>query len=386
MSWTAMAMLSLACVSGLLLWWVYDGYLRLLNVLPARRENPEGKALPNTVTVLITAWNEEAVIEARIHNALSIAGDAADLRVLVVSDGSTDRTNAIVESINDPRVKLLGLTPNAGKTAAQNTALEVIDSDIVIFTDAGSTFSDTFQEAMLAPFADPTVGLVDATVRFTQSADAIGAGQSRYWRYEQQLRRAETRAGMQAVASGAGLAIRRSLIQPMRQDVGEDCLLPLQVIEQGFRVVHADDAIVTDRMPESSRGELRARSRMTARNWLGTWSHAKLLNPLRHPCIALGLWSHKVLRWLSPIFLVALLVSTSVLGAQGNPWFWVWIVPLLIVGVSSLGGAATYAGVHIPLAGTAWSFMLANVGFAAGLWQVLRGKRSTAYRNESDQG
>lgn len=386
MSWTALTMLSLACASGLILWWIYDGYLRLLSILPTRRGNHEGKALPNTVTVLITAWNEEAVIEKRVHNALSIALPDVDLLVMVASDGSTDRTNVIVESINDPRVMLLGLTSNVGKTAAQNAALDVIDSDIVILTDAGSTFSDTFQEAMLAHFADPTVGLVDATVRFTQSTDAIGAGQSRYWCYEQRLRRAETRVGIQAVASGAGLAIRRSLIQSMREDVGEDCLLPLQVIEQGFRVVHADDAVVTDRMPDSPKGELRARSRMTARNWIGTWSHAKLLNPLRHPRIALGLWSHKVLRWLSPIFLVALLVSTSVLGAQGNSWFWIWLVPLLIVGASSLGGAANYAGVHIPLAGAAWSFMLANVGFAAGLWQVLLGKRTTAYRNKPHLG
>jgi len=82
----------------------------------------------------------------------------------------------------------------------------------------------------------------------------------------------------------------------MREDVGEDCLFRLQVIEQGYRVVHAEEAIVTDRIPERSTGELRARSRMTARNWIGTWSIAKLLNPLRHPRIAFGLWSHKVLR------------------------------------------------------------------------------------------
>jgi cellulose synthase/poly-beta-1,6-N-acetylglucosamine synthase-like glycosyltransferase len=376
------ALIIVASVSIIILWWTFDGYLRVLRLLPERQQQELGEGYrPGSVTVLITAWNEEAVIERRVHNALSIALPDVDLLVMVASDGSTDQTDEIVESIPDPRVVLYRTGDNVGKTAAQNAALQHVDSDIVIFTDAEASFESGFLSAILSPFADPTVGLVDASVVFYQQRTAIGAGQSRYWRHEQKLRLAESELGILPTASGQGMAVRRRLIQHMREDVGDDCLLPLQVIRQGFYVIHSKNAIVTDRMPESTQGELQARARMTARNWVGTWSHAILLNPLCYPGIALSLWSHKILRWCSPIFVLLLLASTIALGGLGGPWCWIWIGPGLVLGIWCVGGILSAVGCRLPIVSTCWAFLIANIGFAKGLLLVVGGIRIRTYRN-----
>jgi len=332
------------------------------------------------VTIVIAAHNEESTIEARIEDAISQDIDC-DLQILVVSDGSTDRTDEIVAAHSDPRVSLLRSTSSAGKTAAQNHAFNTISDEVVVLTDADSRYAPGALAALLQPLADPSVGMTTGAVSFFRSDSDLSTSQSRYWRMELELRQQESRLNMLAVASGPSIAIRRSLIQPMREDVGDDCLLPLQVVSQGCRVVHCPSAIVRDRMPDSPRGELHARARMTARNWVGTWSFPRLLNPLRCPRIAIGLWSHKIMRWLSPLWLTALGGSSVLLALQGGPWRWVW-APIAAAFVAFVAGwLGALFGRTVPIAGAAWSFMVANLGFALGLLLVIRGVRITSYRN-----
>jgi cellulose synthase/poly-beta-1,6-N-acetylglucosamine synthase-like glycosyltransferase len=217
---------------------------------------------------------------------------------------------------------------------------------------------------------------------FATLAGGISVNQNLYWKYELFLRREESAAGFLATVTGACMAVRRRLFRPLPANSGEDCIVPLDVVEQGYRVVQADAAIAFDEMPATTRGELRARARMTARNLNGIFDRRLLLNPFLYPGYAFSLWSHKILRWLTPLWAV-LFVMGSLLAFPKFPGL------LDLVGVFAalclLGAVAEYFEVPgfpgSPLISVPFSFFLANLGFLKGLVRFLTSRDIVIYRN-----
>lgn len=372
--------LSLFC-----LYFIYDGYLRFLqfadHFLTERRTQQGPVDLPS-VTILLTVCNEANEIAARIYNILALDYPVTKMQLLVASDGSSDGTDEIVLGIGDKCVQLYQSGARLGKTETQNRALTLATGEIIVFTDAGTRFQSDFLTKIVAPFADSKIGAVNGQLLFAQDVESgIAASQGYYWNYELCLRQLESRLGILAVVSGACVAIRKVLFRPMNPSVGEDCLLPLDVVMQGSRVVHASDAIAMDRMDRDAKGEFRARVRMTLRNWQGTWAYPYLLNPFRYPGYAFALWSHKILRWLSPFFLLTLVACASVgaiLGMQSMK------IALGVVGVLILAALIGWRNergrIRIPGTGMVYSFFLANAGFLVGVIKALGGRRVTGYR------
>jgi hypothetical protein len=160
--------------------------------------------------------------------------------------------------------------------------------------------------------------------------------------------------------------------------VGDDDIIPLDVAEQGYRVVHRASALAYDVMEHEDAREFHSRVRMTMRNWAGIWMRPSLLNPLRHPAYAFALWSHKLLRWLGSFGLVVMVAASAVMAAMGSqPLVVVVFVALLVAG--GLGLWASRQGRSIPVAGSIYSFLLANAGFLVGLCQALSGKSIVVY-------
>jgi cellulose synthase/poly-beta-1,6-N-acetylglucosamine synthase-like glycosyltransferase len=385
-----MAWLLLA-VSTAVLYWIYDGYGRFLQlcvavqravVRPAARDAAAEHPWPE-MTVLLTVHNEEAVIHQRITNTLSCDYPADLLKVLVASDGSTDRTSEIVRTFDDERVSLME-TPGLGKTGTQNEALQIVSSDIVVFTDADIVFDDGFLQRVAERFHDPRVGAVDGRLMYSQNAaDANTTSQGFYWNYEMKVRHLESQLGWLAVVAGASFAVRRELLQTMDPSIGEDCIVPLDVVQQGYLVVHEPLAKAFDEFEEGSGITLRRRIRQTLRNWQGTWSRPALLNPLRHPLYALALWSHKLLKWLSPVFLLmALFASSWLVVTAPDVYSILAALPYLVLFVmAGLNWLATAFGRKIPGTGMAFSFLLANTAFLVGIVRATLGRRIHAYRN-----
>lgn len=249
-------------------------------------------------------------------------------------------------------------------------------------TDAGTRLERDTLRLLAADIADPRVGLVTATLQLTQSGNAISKAQGLYWQYELLIRQAESDTGVLATGSGQGMLMRRCLFQPMQPMYGDDCILPLDARLAGYRVLHNSRARVYDSMPHSAGGELKARIRMTARNWTGTLSRKAILNPFRYPGTALALISHKLLRWLTPLFLMILFAATAYGATNGDRGYEFLLgAQLLFYTSASVGWLRFRARGSAGLFGLPFSFCLANIGFLGGLLRVLRSQQIIAYDN-----
>jgi cellulose synthase/poly-beta-1,6-N-acetylglucosamine synthase-like glycosyltransferase len=373
------------CIALAALFYIYGGYALLIRLL-ARKielafEPPEH--LP-TLTVLITVFNEAQVVEDRIRNVLECRYPKERLEVLVASDGSTDGTDERVLSLGYSCVHLIRVGGRVGKSATPNYAVRMASGEIVLFTDADTEFQTNLLLEMVAPFADPRVGGVDGHLQLREVAGSdVSQSHGVYWSQENAIRSAESRLGTLAVGSGACIAVRKHLIPELPSNVGEDCVLPLEVIKRGFRMLHASRALYAESMEHEPSRELRARIRMTLRNWQGTWMYAELLNPIRHPAYAWALWSHKLLRWLSPFILLLLAASAHILAFEGYQ-FGVVMSAIVDVGIAlALTGWIAYNfGLGVPIAGRAFSFALANLGFLLGVSKALLQRGVEAYGDE----
>ena len=365
----------------------YEGGLRLAARIrrPMRPAAPLPETAPPSLSLLLTVHDEAARIEARLEDLLAQDYPPHQVEIVVASDGSRDQTAALVQAFAarhpDRRIALVPLPEQGGKSAAQNAALPHLSGEVVVLTDARTRFAPGFLAAIAAPYADAKVGCVGGQVLFPGDGSAVARGQGRYWRSEQAIRALESRFGILAVASGQAMSFRRRLFRPLPLHVGDDCIIPLDVAAAGYEVRHQPAAVAFDVNETRPAREFRARARMTARNWQGTWRHPALLLPWRHPGYALALWSHKVMRWLSPLFLLGL--GGGALALAGRPFYGVCLGLLLagvvLAGLGALGRGRT--GLFWRGAGLAYAFLLAQAGFSWGLILVAGRQRILAYRN-----
>jgi cellulose synthase/poly-beta-1,6-N-acetylglucosamine synthase-like glycosyltransferase len=332
------------------------------------------------VSIIIPVHNEQQRIAAKLEDCLHLLYPGASFEIIVASDCSTDKTEEIVRQFiaQDSRIRWIASPNRAGKSGVQNLAAQYANGDLLFFTDANTTTPPEVLRTMVENFTDPQVGLATATVFCGHPQDAIEKGQGFYWRYELFLRWAESDLGILATGSGQALLVRRELFRPLPACYGDDCIMPLDVRAQGYRVIQDRDAKVFDTMPHTIEGELRARIRMTARNWTGTLARPAVLNPLRFPLTSLGLISHKLLRWLTPFLLATVFVSNSLLALAGElrPFWWLQVA-FYFSGL--VGWQLSRKQRPAWVFGYSFSFCLANVGFLLGMVKAFRNQKIVAY-------
>jgi len=361
-------------------WLGYPLLVLTLRSLVARRRSRTERLSDPFVSIIIPVHNEQQKIAAKLENCLELLYPQDRMEILVASDGSTDRTEEIVERFlaRDSRIRWLQSDQRVGKSGVQNLAAAEARGDILFFTDTNTAMTPGVLRTMIDDLADPSVGLVTATVHFGHPQDAVEKGQGFYWRYELFLRTAESDLGILATGSGQALAVRRELFRPLPPFYGDDCIMPLDVRLQGFKVIQDREATVYDAMPHSIEGELRARIRITARNWTGTIARPAILNPLQFPLTALGLVSHKLLRWLTPFFLAIVFLSNTLLALEGRAVV-LWWLQVAFYFSAFVGWELTRKQRPAWAFGYPFSFCLANVGFLLGMVKVLRNQKIVAY-------
>ncbi len=361
-------------------WAVYPLLLLALRALRPRSVRPSSAIEDPFVSIIVPVHNEQEKIAAKLENCRELRYPCDRIEIIVVSDQSTDGTEEIVRSFvsRDGRVRWLQSDRRAGKSGVQNLAAAEARGDILFFTDAGTCMGPEVLQAMVNELSDPAAGLVTAKVHFGHPGDAVGKGQGFYWRFEFLLRQLESDLGLLATASGCAFAVRRQLFRPLPACYGDDCISPLDVRLQGHKVVQEPSALVFDTMPPGIQGELRARVRMTARNWSGTWARPALLNPLRFPLVTLGLISHKLLRWLTPFFLGIAFLSNTAMALRGRGMI-LWWMQIAFYLSALVGWGLTRKQRPAGVFGYSFSFCLANVGFFLGMVKAFRSQKIVAY-------
>lgn len=306
-------------LSLFLVLYVYVGYPLLAACLGTFLHRDVRKApLEPVVTILIAAYNEEEWITTTIENKLALHYPQDKLEIIVISDGSTDRTDEIASGFAGRNVRLLRQEPRAGKTSAINLAVPLARGEIIVFSDANSLYAPEALRRLVANFADEEVGYVTGRMIYANpDGTPIGEGCSAYMKYENVLRSIETRLGSIVGVDGGIDAVRASLYQPMRADQLPDCVLPLKVMEQGYRVVYEPEAVLWELTLKEAGDEYRMRVRVALRAFWALFDMRQMLSPRKATLFAWQLWSHKVLRYLCFVFLLVAYVTNGMLWSAG---------------------------------------------------------------------
>ncbi|OEU51216.1 MAG: glycosyl transferase [Desulfobulbaceae bacterium S3730MH12] len=303
-----------------MIFYVYLGYPVLVFLIGMiRNKKVERGDYEPHVTLLIAAHNEDESIESTLKNKLSLDYPKDKLEIIVISDGSTDRTDDIVKQYTKQGVRLLRQEPRAGKTAALNMAVRQANGEILVFSDANSIYAQDALRMLTQNFNDSTVGYATGKMIYTnQDGTAIGDGCTTYMKYENFLRYQETRVGSVVGVDGGIDACRRSLYQPMNPDQLPDFVLPLKVVEQSYRVVYEPAAILKEPSLKAPKDEYRMRVRVSLRALWALWDMRCLFTLTRSKLFAWQLLSHKVLRYLCFIFLIAAYLTNLVLWPESG--------------------------------------------------------------------
>jgi len=364
-------------LSAAALVYTYAGYPLLIALVSALRPRKvrRGEHQP-TVSVIITAYNEERDLAAKLENTLALDYPRELLEVIVASDCSTDRTDGIVREFAARGVRLHRQPERLGKTAAQNAAVERACGEIILFSDATSLYQPSAVRVMMPNFADVTVGCVAGRLIYVDPKESrVGRGARSYWSYETFLKKHESRAGSLIGASGCLYAVRKSAYVPLYHEACSDFIIATKMVEQGLRAVYEPNAVCNEETNRRSDNEMKMRVRIIAQTFTDLWRHRAMLNPFHSGFYAVQLLSHKVMRYLVPFFLVALCVASAVLAP-------VWIFYRVILTVQLAGYAwAVLAwmldrvGIRSRLLAFPQYFVLANVASVIALYKFLRGER-----------
>lgn len=376
---TAEQMVFWVCVG--LLAYVYLGYpllVYLMSVLfPKSVLRSEIK--PN-VTVLITAFNEEADIRAKLENTLLIDYPADKFEILVASDGSTDRTDEIVKEFAPRGVKLFRQEGRVGKTMTQNNAVEKATGDIILFSDATTHYTQDVFRQLLPAFADETVGCVAGRlVYLDEDGSNVGKGARSYWNYETFLKIAESRACSLIGASGCLYAVRKSAYDPMYAEACSDFLICTSVFRKGLRSVFAPDAVCYEHTNRAANDELRMRVRVISQTFTDLWRNRDMLNPFKSGFFAIELISHKVLRYAVPFILIALLCASGILTKSSVFYVSAMAVQVLFYALALAGWLMERAGRRLSLLAMPLYFVLANLASVVAFYKFLRGETYTRW-------
>jgi cellulose synthase/poly-beta-1,6-N-acetylglucosamine synthase-like glycosyltransferase len=368
-----------------LLGYIYVGYPLLLGLLGiGRRAMPqEVDSLPS-VSVLIAAYNEARDIEATLRNKLALDYPHDRLEIIVVSDESTDGTDAIVEKLAaaaDIPVRLVRQQPRRGKTAGLNLIVPRACGEILVFSDANSMYEVQALRHLVACFADPAVGYVTGKMVYTNPEGALlGDGCSSYMKYENRLRELETRLGSVVGVDGGIDAMRRSLYTPLAADQLPDFVQPLKVVEQGCRVVYTPGALLMEAALDSAGSEYPMRVRVALRALWALHDMRALLNPFRYGLFSLQLFSHKVLRYLAFIPLLLVFILNILLLPAGPVYPVLLCGQLLFYLLAWLGYHAEGRGKNPRYLALPYYFTLLNLASLHAVWRYLKGEKQVIWK------
>ncbi len=294
----------------------YFCYPALLIILPPRKIDQRVPAIPvRQVAIVIAARNEASKIVEKLDNTLALERANIELDLMVASDASDDTTDSIVLSYADKGIRLVRSPVRKGKEHAQGLAIAATDADLIVFTDAGTLLPKDVLLHLLEAFTDPTVGAVSSVDRFI-TPDGTLQGEGAYVRYEMWLRDLETRFHSLVGLSGSFFAARRSVCQKWDNRVQSDFGTALSCVQLGMRATSDKRVIGYYRNISDTSKEYQRKLRTVTRGMGSLRIRAEVLNVFRYGRFSFEVFSHKVMRWATPWFLLGALGTNAALAVQ----------------------------------------------------------------------
>ena len=317
---------------------------------------------PPSVTLVVAAYDEESVIEAKVANALALDYPRDRLEVVVASDGSADATVELARAAGAHRVLDL---PRGGKVAALNAAVRESGADIVAFSDANSLWRPDALRLLVSRFGDERVGYACGQVRFT-GGDG-GNQEGLYWRYEMAVREMESGLGGITAGNGGIYAVRREAYVELHPSRGQDIGFPFELTKRGWRAVYEPSARAEEKMAPTVEGEFKRKRRMMWGLWdvMLRWG---MLSPRGYsPVYALEIYSHRLLRYLTPwLHLVALGANAALLG-EGTVYVVTMAAQLAFLVAALLGRFVAFLPLRV-----AYYYFTVTASIAVGLFDRIR--------------
>lgn len=370
----ALTLFVLACLA---LIYVHIGYAALLMVLPSRSKQAVGRGVDDlpTVSIIIPAHNEEDVIESKLQNALSLDYPKEKLQILVGTDNCSDNTVPIVERYLDKGVRLIEGQGRRGKPATVNSIVEASTGELLLFSDANVMFRPSVLSVLVKHLLDDKeAGCVSGNVILESEQSSFGEGEARYYQLERAVHENESRVGSMMGVDGGMFLIWRDCFQPPPGDIIlDDFVISMSVIRQGKRIGYEGQAIAIESATPSATAEYRRRVRVSA----GAVQSMRLgyFPTIKTPVEVWQYASHKLVRWLSSIWLLLILATTLYLS---QTYTWASALVLMQILFYAIAIAATLVtGLRrLPIVGSIFYFTMSHVALLHGLLKGLFTKQS----------
>ncbi len=376
-----------ACI--FVLFYIYLGYpalLWLLSLIKSDPPMPDPTFCPN-VSLIISAYNEAETIGQKIENSLSLDYPTDKLEILIVSDASSDGTDKIVSHYADRGVILVRMPERGGKTLGLNHAVSIAKGEVVLFSDANAFYEPDSLKRLAAHFSDAKVGYVTGASRYVQQKYSfVGWCENLYWNYDLELKRLESTLGSMVGADGAMYAIRRALYTPLKAQDINDFLNPLQIIGKGYRGVFEPAAICRESTVSRFGEEYRRKVRIVSRSLRGLAQMSTLLNPMRSGFYALELFSHKLLRWLTPLFLLGIALSNVFLWSEGGLYQLLGGLQFAFYALALMGYVLSTIGLRLRIFYLPYYFCLMNMASLHAIYKSFRGSVQATWEPEREKG
>lgn len=371
-------------VSFIFLFYIYIGYPLTLFVLnnfiskPVQKEN-----LSNTVSIVISVYNEEKNIENKITNLLN--QNCSNLKeILIGSDGSTDSTNSILTELNNknPQIRPFIFTERAGKPTVLAKLVSEAFGEIIVFTDARQILKENALNEIISNFADKSIGCVSGELMFYKDDFKLaGEGIGLYWQYEKAIRRLESNIYSMIGATGAFYSIRKELFSPPKANtILDDVYIPLKIVLSGHRALFDSKAIAYDKISPKSSDEFKKKTRTLAGNYQLFFENTEFLNPLKNP-IFIQCLSHKLLRAFAFVFLISLLI-TNVFLCNNNFYTGFFILQIIFYFSAYIGYLCEKKNLKIPLISFSYMFCVLNIASLIGFVKYLNGTQKVTWKLE----
>lgn len=342
------------------------------------------KSIP--VSILISAYNEEKVIEKRIHNILDQNYELENIEILVGSDCSSDKTNEILLKLSEqiPQLKVFLYNVRMGKAGVLNELVKHASNEILIFTDANTEFDKNALNNLVRHFNKPEIGGVCGRLILQENINQKKSGieENKYWKYETFIKQKEGKLGILIGANGGIFAIRKNLFEPIpiSKPVTDDLFISLSILNKGYKFIYDKSSLAYEDISSNIVTEFNRKVRFSATN-IQTIFFFKSLLFNKNILISYAFWSHKIIRWFLPVMLLLTFILNIYLIDAGKIYLYFFDIQLLFYLAGILGYLFNKINFRISFLSLITYFLLTNIALLVGIVRFLLKKHSVIWQS-----